>query len=178
MSVAADTLFVAAAGAPGTWEVLDSLGSFAAALAAAVAIWIAVRDNLRRATFDHLRDVNLQLERLGDLDVKTVQRELIRYHERHTDVFPAGGQAYLNLINALELLAFAVKTRAVDRRIATEYLSTILGTHVVPYLFLHDLQKCQDDLCQYLLPLVLETKAAKRDRSGRSDERERSEAPA
>lgn len=131
--------------APSIWEIGSAIGSFGAAIAAAATIWVAQRDSRRRATFEQLREINVRLQALGGYEIADVQRELLRYYGHNRDDLPPGGRLYLDLLDSLELLAFAVEERAVDKRIAVQYVCTILLSPMTPYVFLLDLQRCCGD---------------------------------
>ncbi len=130
---------------PSIWDISSAVGSFGAALAAAATIWFAQRDSRRRATFEQLREINIRLQALGGYEMADVQRELLRYYGHHRGDLPAGGRLYMDLLDSLELLAFAVEEKAVDRRIAIQYVRTILLSPMTPYVFLLDLQRCCGD---------------------------------
>lgn len=138
------------------WERGSAVGTVGAALAAAAALWLTQRDSKRRATFEHLREINQRMQALDAVDVPEVQTGLLRYFRHHSDDYPKAGRAYLSLLDALELLAFAIEKKAVDRRIATEYAHTLLLGHMAPYIFLHDFQNACGDpyVYRHLLRLV------------------------
>jgi len=117
------------------WDIRSAAGSLGAAIAAAVTIWVAQRDNRRRATFEQLREINTRLQALGGHDITDVQRELLRYYGHHRDDLPPEGRLYMDLLDSLELLAFSVEEGAAGKRIAIKYVSTILLSPITPLPF-------------------------------------------
>jgi hypothetical protein len=129
------------------WTILSSVAGGAGAALAAAGLFQAARSTRRAETFQHLRDVNDALTRLGDVDVGPLQAEILTYTRHRRDDLSAGASAYKSLLDTLELLSFAVEEGAVDRTIARKYLRSIVGGHMVPVGFLGEYQKVTNPYC-------------------------------
>lgn len=125
---------------PQFWAIVSTLSGSVSAVFAAVALWQSSSRTQLSETFQHLRDVNTALAGLGAVDASAVQQAGLAYTSRETDAVPDKWTEYQALLDTLELLAFAAEQRAVNRRIASTYLRSILGGHLVPAPFLRDYQ--------------------------------------
>ncbi|MBB4635225.1 hypothetical protein [Longimicrobium terrae] len=126
---------------PQFWTIVSTLSGSVSAVFAAVALWQSSSRTQLSETFQHLRDVNTALAGLGAADAPVLQAAALAYTRHETDAVPERWTEYQALLDTLELLAFAVEQRAVNRRVASSYLRSILGGHLVPAQFLRDYQR-------------------------------------
>jgi recombinational DNA repair protein (RecF pathway) len=124
---------------PSLWTILSSLAGTAGATFAAAALLLNARRTQRSETFQHLRDVNEALARLGPVDARELQAAVLAYM-RHEGDAPERWAEYQAMLDTLELLAFAVEQGAANQRIARAYLRSFLGGHLVPAEFLRAYQ--------------------------------------
>jgi hypothetical protein len=131
-------------------EFWSAAAAVVAALVAAFQIHISRRDANRRATFEHLREVEVRLLAAQSFEASSAQAELIRYYEGGlTDDLSGGAKAHMALLTSLDLIAFARSQRIIDIKVADEYLKTLVNPKVIPLTFLSQLQAAIGDVCVF-----------------------------
>ena len=112
-------------------------------------VGVSVRQSKYNEALLHIRDVRAALQRVRGFNADIVRRELTESYENHSE--PTEGAAlYLELLDALDLLALAYKRGAVNRRIIREYLRPlIINQQTVPLSFLHSLRRLSREPTDY-----------------------------
>ena len=138
------------AGDSSGWGITEALGTVGAALFAAVQILLARRDSNKRATIEHLREIDKRIQLVWTVPVKATQKEILEcYSGTSSKQLSDDAQKYLALLNALDVLALGIRQRVVDYKSATDHVRTLLSTNVVSLTFIDDLRKSCSDPCVY-----------------------------
>jgi hypothetical protein len=131
------------------WPILEAVSTAAAALFAGVQIRLSRRDANARAVFDHLQEIDRRVQEAWIARPDEVQPELLAFYRRETTDLSSAASAYLSLLNALDVLAFAIQRKLVDASVVDEYISTLVNPNVVSLTFLKELQMCCNDPSVY-----------------------------
>lgn len=109
------------------WTIAEAIGTILAATAAAIQIWLYRRDANARAIIEHLREVDRRVQATWPHDSESSRADVLAYYRRVRTDLTEGAAAYLGLLNALDVLAFAAKNKLVARRALQEHIDTILN---------------------------------------------------
>jgi hypothetical protein len=111
-------------------------------------IWLSRRDTQRRAAFDQIRAVSLRLDAYMAVASKHHPALVMRVYSQEADVvLNDGARAYMALLVELDLAAYGIERKLLDRKTALDYLQTILRREVVSRTFVRDLAKACGDPC-------------------------------
>lgn len=160
------------------WDVTSAVGSFAGGLAGTVAAIVAAAqlrysrvDESRRGALEGLFRIE---ERVRDLfatgtSVAVAQADVLARYRGQAATFSPGAQAYLNLLTLLDIVAIGVSANVIDRKLAMDYLCTLLDDDdMISLSFLNDIQQCCDDSNTYRhLRKLLLARRVERDRDVR-----------
>jgi hypothetical protein len=119
------------------------------AVFAGVQIQWSRRDANRRLAFEHLREIETRLQRAWAFLVVDMRRDVLDYYRRDRDDLTPGAQAFLALLNSLDLLAYGLQKRLVDPSLVDEWVKTVVSEKVLSQTFLRELQKCCGDEASY-----------------------------
>lgn len=137
------------------WTVVNGIaaavaayGGWRAAVIAKEAIGVSRRDSTRQFTFDQLAELQrLSLEFHAHRH-PDVYEELLDCAKQGTAILPAP-LALQSLLNAQDLLAFAVLRGEADREIVLEYMRNTWDDSPLTISYLQRLRECFDDPCLY-----------------------------
>lgn len=126
------------------WPVLASIGSFSSAIFAGWQIYLTRVEARSRTTFEHLRDVTRRVQDIRhspptELCSKTRQAYLGKVP------WDEDCNAYLALLDNLELLASARRLGIVDRSTVDEFLVTIVRRELVTLSAIADFRAAWND---------------------------------
>src|SRR4051812_26594207 len=93
------------------WPVLEAVSTAAAALFAGAQIRLSRRDANARSVFEHLREIDKRVQEAWIARPDEVQPELLAFYRRETTELSSAAKAYLSLLNALDVLAFATQRK-------------------------------------------------------------------
>lgn len=133
----------------GDWNALEAIGTIAAATFAAAQIWLSRRDANTRAVLEHLRVIGDKALKAGACHVEDAQKDVLDYYRGKRDDLSPGATAFLDLLNSLDLLAFAVKSRMVDKAKTNEHIRTLVSPSLLSQSFLKEFQACCGDVFVY-----------------------------
>lgn len=122
------------------------------AVGTAAAIFVIARDTRTArlaASFDHLRIIDERLHSNWSLDSTTVGSEILEYCSGTSNALGDGPIAYLALLNSMDLLALARKTKSVDRSVVDGYLAEMLKGHTLTPGFIEKMQEAHSDPTLY-----------------------------
>lgn len=131
------------------WSALEAIGTISAATFAAAQIWLSRRDANTRAVLDNLRIIGDKAIRAGATPVEIAQQDVLDYYRGNRSDLSSGATAYLDLLNSLDLLSFAVKSKLVDRKKTNEHIRTLINPNLITRSFLKAFQGCCGDSTVY-----------------------------
>jgi hypothetical protein len=102
----------------------------------------SVRQARHAATFEHLNAVRDLLRKVFAVDPKQARQEALAYYKHEAAEPTLGARAYLELLDAWDLLGIAYMHKLVDRRIVLEALrNTLRDSHTVSREFIGQMQE-------------------------------------
>jgi hypothetical protein len=125
------------------------------------------RDANRRLAFEHLREIETRLQKAWAFLTADMRRDILNYYRRERDDLTPGAQAFLALLNSLDLLAYGLRKKLVDSRLVDEWVKTVVSERVLSQTFLRELQKCCGDEASYEDLYAYFTKLREVDREAR-----------
>jgi hypothetical protein len=149
------------------WGSVEALATAAAATFAGAAIWLSRRDANRRTAFEHLKAVNVALDRAWAFPMDLAQQQILDYWTGKTADLTEGAKAYLNLLTTLDLLALAVHKGIVDNALVAHYVKTLVNDQLLSQSYLKKLQDCcknehiYEDLYKYFVETNVEAKGSR-----------------
>jgi hypothetical protein len=148
-----------------SWDAVSTIATVVAVGIAAYQIRLSRRDSNSRAVLDHLRIIGDKALRAGAFRVEDAQRDVVEWYNGTQTQRSDGAEALLDLLNALDLLALAVKAGTVDEKRAGEHIRTLVTPGLVSPAFLNELRSCcgdehvYEDLDRYVAQLRPKPKA-------------------
>lgn len=132
----------------------DVLAVLVATLAVALAAWQfrwTVRQTRLKTTFEQIREVTALIQQASHYDYTEISAVCLQFYNRQVAELTDGAAALVTLLNALDLLCFAIAKDEVDGEIVKVYLSSALNP-LVPELKSHirELRRCFRDDSLYL----------------------------
>jgi hypothetical protein len=117
-------------------------------------IWESRRTNRReelKTTFEQLREVMALVQRSAEFDFEVAAADCIGFYRNDRSDRTPGATALIDLLNALDLLCFAMEKGEIDRDLTRAYLSTV----VVPWegalkKHIREIQECYGDPSVYI----------------------------
>jgi hypothetical protein len=131
------------------WNALSAVGAVIAAAFAGIQIRSSRLDANNRAVLEHLRTIGDKALRAGYTPVEVAQQEVLDYYSGSRPDLTAGAEGYLDLLNSLDLLAFAVQAGMVNKKKANEHIRTLISPSLLSQTFLKKFQKCCGDGAVY-----------------------------
>ena len=131
------------------WSIVEAVGTSAAALFAGVQIWLSRKEANARTVFEHLREIDQRVQNAWAGNIQATQQELLKYYRGQTEELSQPARNYLALLNALDVLAFAIDKKLVSGHIANEYVRTLVSPNVLSQTFIKSLQECCGDAGVY-----------------------------
>lgn len=139
---------------------LSAVATTAAAVFAGYQIYTAKRDANRRAALDLLLDIDRRVQPVWRGNVDDAQEKVIAHYRDPSGRLDGDAEAYMSLLNGLDLAGYAVKKNLVDRAYVDDHIKTLVSPEVIPLSFVKRLQKCCNneevykDLYWYLRQLL------------------------
>jgi hypothetical protein len=136
----------------------------ASAAFAGYQIYTARLDANRRAALDLLRDIDRRVQTAWRGNLEDAQEKVIEYYRGSTSSLDDHAEAYMSLLNGLDLAGYAAKNNLVDRAYIDGHIRTLVSPEVIPLSFVRSFQvSCNNpevyqDLYWYLGELLRATK--------------------
>jgi hypothetical protein len=141
------------------YELGKDWGEIVIALSAlVVAVWTtwrANRDSGRRATLEHLREIDNRLRDVWGCRASKLQENVLAHYRSDEQLSMDGGR-YLSFLNAVDLMAFASMKGLIDPSLAHEYTASLTQSPMLSRAFILDLQACcgSDKVYTHIVHLI------------------------